>query len=79
MKNLKLLLVITVIGIQVAAFAFTPDNSEKITVCHIPPGNPENMHEIDVSVNALDAHLEHGDKVGQCQTIVIAVDGDKFH
>jgi hypothetical protein len=69
MKYLKLLLVVSVIGIQIAAFAYAPDNGEKITVCHIPPGDPENMHEIDISVNALDAHLAHGDRVGACRTV----------
>jgi hypothetical protein len=69
MKYLKLLLVVSVIGIQIAAFAFTPDNGEKITVCHIPPGDPENMHEIEISAKALDAHLAHGDRVGSCRTI----------
>jgi len=41
-------------------------NGEKVTICHIPPGNPENSHEITVSVNALRAHLAHGDSIGKC-------------
>jgi len=41
-------------------------NNEKITICHIPPGNPGNSHEITVSVKALRAHLAHGDSVGGC-------------
>jgi hypothetical protein len=40
--------------------------NEKITICHIPPGNPANSHEITVSVNALSAHLAHGDSIGKC-------------
>jgi hypothetical protein len=40
---------------------------EKVTICHIPPGNPENAHTITISVNALAPHMElHGDKVGEC-------------
>lgn len=39
---------------------------KKITICHIPPGNPANFHSISVSINALDAHLAHGDYVGSC-------------
>jgi hypothetical protein len=35
--------------------------SNKITICHIPPGNPGNCHEICISVNALAAHLSHND------------------
>ena len=37
-----------------------------VTICHIPPGNPENAHEITVSIFALPAHLVHGDNPGQC-------------
>ncbi|RAJ16202.1 hypothetical protein [Olleya aquimaris] len=37
------------------------NNNNKITICHIPPGNPANMHQITISVNALQAHLDHGD------------------
>jgi hypothetical protein len=39
---------------------------EKITICHLPPGNPENMHTITISQNALQAHLAHGDYEGEC-------------
>jgi len=31
-------------------------NEQKILVCHGPPGNPDNMNTICISVNALDAH-----------------------
>ena len=40
--------------------------SDKITICHIPPGNPSNVHTISVSQKALDAHLTHGDILGEC-------------
>jgi len=42
------------------------DNGNKVTICHIPPGNPENAHPITISVNALDTHLAHGDTIGDC-------------
>ena len=32
----------------------------KVGVCHIPPDDPDNFHTIDVSANALTAHLDHG-------------------
>jgi len=35
----------------------------KVDVCHVPPGNPDNAHSISVSVNAVQAHLDHGDVV----------------
>ena len=39
----------------------------KITICHIPPGNPGNAHSITISLNALPAHvMRHGDLIGEC-------------
>jgi hypothetical protein len=37
-----------------------------VTICHIPPGNPNNPQTITISVNALQAHLDHGCYVGSC-------------
>lgn len=37
------------------------NNNNKITICHVPPGNPGNCHEITISLNALQTHLNHGD------------------
>lgn len=42
------------------------DLDAKVTICHIPPGNPGNAHTISVSRNALPAHLAHGDSEGPC-------------
>jgi len=39
---------------------------EKVVICHRPPGNPQNMHTISVSENAVPAHLAHGDTRGPC-------------
>lgn len=41
-------------------------NTGKVTICHIPPGNPNNQHTISVSQNALPAHEAHGDVLGAC-------------
>jgi hypothetical protein len=38
----------------------------KVTICHVPPGNPSNVHSITISKNALKAHLAHGDFFGNC-------------
>jgi hypothetical protein len=43
------------------------DGNDKVKICHIPPGNPDNAHTISVSENAVDAHLEHGDTLGKCK------------
>jgi hypothetical protein len=42
-------------------------NEGKVTLCHIPPGNPDNAHTINVGASAVDAHLAHGDYMGPCQ------------
>jgi len=39
------------------------NNNNKVTICHVPPGNPGNCHEITISMNALQPHLDHGDKL----------------
>ena len=39
---------------------------DKVTICHIPPGNPENAHTITIDISALPAHLAHGDTLGPC-------------
>ena len=44
-----------------------PGGEEKVTICHIPPGNPENAHTITVGIAAVPAHLAlHGDSIGEC-------------
>lgn len=43
------------------------NDNDKVTICHIPPGNPDNAHTIRVSENAVDAHLDHGDTLGKCK------------
>ncbi len=68
MKNFILTLVVAlaILFIFVSNTTEKQDKGEKITICHIPPGNPENAHTIRVSINALEAHLNHGDSIGSC-------------
>jgi hypothetical protein len=42
-----------------------PDE-EKVKICHLPPGNPDNAQEIEVGASAVASHLEHGDYLGEC-------------
>lgn len=37
---------------------------EKVAICHLPPGNPENIQHIEVGESAVVAHLAHGDFLG---------------
>ena len=37
-----------------------------VTVCHIPPGNPDNAHTITIDSPAWPAHRAHGDTLGSC-------------
>jgi hypothetical protein len=43
-----------------------PTGTDKVAVCHIPPGNPANAHTIVVGAPAVAAHLRHGDRLGAC-------------
>jgi hypothetical protein len=45
----------------------TIDEKERVTICHIPPGNEANRHTLVISRSALDAHLAHGDVLGSCE------------
>ncbi len=42
------------------------NNGDKVLVCHIPPGNEENLHTICIAPSAVPAHLAHGDYLGEC-------------
>lgn len=40
--------------------------NEKVTICHIPPGNPSKKKTLSISRNAYEAHIGHGDYLGEC-------------
>jgi len=40
--------------------------NKKIEICHVPPGNLDNAHTLSISVNAMRAHLAHGDYIDEC-------------
>jgi hypothetical protein len=44
----------------------TKQYGQKVLICHIPPGNPDNAHTISVAPSAVPAHLAHGDTPGPC-------------
>ena len=53
-------------GLMISPSTANPDSPGKVTIFHIPPGNPENAHTITVGIAALPAHLAHGDSMGEC-------------
>jgi len=59
---------VSLVLLVVLSFSFktTGKTPEKITICHIPPGNPGNCHEITISVKALETHFEHHGDVLVC-------------
>ncbi|MGQ0659058.1 MAG: hypothetical protein ACT4NU_13400 [Chromatiales bacterium] len=44
-----------------AAVGGEPGPTPKVTICHIPPGNPGNAHFITIAEAAVPAHQAHGD------------------
>jgi len=53
-------------GVTTHASALSSNKAELNLVCHVPPGNPANAHEIEVPSSAVAAHLAHGDYLGPC-------------
>ncbi len=47
---------------------YTPPANTQMTICHIPPGNPNNPQQITIPASAWPAHQAHGDTQGPCQT-----------
>lgn len=37
-----------------------------VRICHRPPGNPDNSKILDLPLQALKAHIGHGDYMGDC-------------
>lgn len=39
---------------------------DKVTICHIPPENRSNSHDMNVGESVVPDHLAHGDRIGHC-------------
>ena len=71
MKRIGILILFFSVAYVLLPANIQADNSgvnddHKVIICHIPPGNPENAHIIEVGRPALEAHLAHGDRAGEC-------------
>ena len=64
-KPLVLLAMLLLAASAVPAFAQT----ENVTLCHRPPGSVANGQTIRVGLDAVVAHLAHGDSVSECQPL----------
>ena len=63
----KILGAIVLTMLATVASAPVQSGQDKVTICHFPPGNPDNAHTIVVGAPAVPAHLElHGDTLGEC-------------
>jgi len=54
------------VSIALLAFSEIVQGEKKVTICHVPPGNPTNSQTISIAEAALPAHFGHGDQVGAC-------------
>ncbi len=53
-------------------------NSEKVTICHIPPGNPRQAKTMELPRAAVPAHLAHGDTYGRCLVKIDEIQTESF-
>ncbi len=65
--RLKLLYLGIATSLSLSFFILKADN-RKVDLCHVPPGNPENAHTINIPLPAVTAHLalHSGDYLGKC-------------
>jgi cysteine-rich repeat protein len=57
---------VRIVSLLLLAWPAAVHGGKKVTLCHVPPGNPANRHTISVSESAVSAHLAHGDRLGTC-------------
>ncbi len=53
--------------VMMATAEWAAATTQKITICHFPPGNTANFQTITISPSALPAHLAHHDFGGPCE------------
>ena len=55
-----------------------PNKPNKVIICHVPPGNPENAHTKSISESAIESHRAHGDYDGECKEAVATTDTPSY-
>ena len=66
---MKAILVSTAVLVLLGTMLLWAAPEPKITICHVPPGNPENAHMITISENAWPAHQTHCGTLSTGETI----------
>jgi len=62
----RILFIVLLMAVCLSVGPSIAGNDSKVTICHYPPGNPDNPQTITVGAKALQAHLAHGDTLGPC-------------
>ena len=57
---------------------FPVETNGKVIICHLPPGNPSNEHTLQVAPSAVEAHLSHGDRLGDCSACSVGTYNNHF-
>jgi len=59
---------LVVLSVFMLVFGVTTPMAQtgQVTICHIPPDDPDNFQTMVVSENAEQSHLDHGDLLGSC-------------
>jgi hypothetical protein len=63
--------------IEIFAAGVNGSSDHKVDVCHIPPGNPDNAHIINIDDHAVNAHVAHGDPEPPALGICTAPTGEE--
>ena len=69
LRNRRIILIsatVTTVAMIGATTALPALAANKVTLCHVPPGNPGKAHTITVGEPAVAAHMRHGDYLGPC-------------
>jgi len=65
--SLTLALVVSALALWSQPAGATKGDDHKVVICHVPPGNPDNAHSIEVDKKGWNGHKNHDlDYEGEC-------------